>query len=399
MSTGSVEGSAGPRVRAAAELMERFAERTGLDPAAPDPRRYLWTDAFAVCNYLGLYAVTGRERFARLARSLVDQVHTVLGRHRSDADRSGWLSGLSEEEGERRPTAGGLRIGKPLPDRAPGEPYVATREWDRDGQYYHYLTKWMHALDRMWRTVGEPRFHGWAVDLAQAAHRAFSVDDARPGEGEAKRLYWKVSVDGSRPLLPSSGHHDPLDGLLTISALLGSAPAGESDARNRLGPILDDLEGMCRGRSWSTHDPLGAGGLLVDVHRARRDVADRVRSLEADIVDDAARSLDASVRTGAWGSSAANRIAFRELGLSLGIHAAEGAVASAAQDAPSGMQRAATAYGRLARVLEAHAPLAERIERFWLDPSHQTASTWRDHHDISAVMLATSLAPQGFLGT
>ena len=39
-------------------LMRRFAERTGLDPERA-PRRYLWTDAFAVCNYLALWRITG----------------------------------------------------------------------------------------------------------------------------------------------------------------------------------------------------------------------------------------------------------------------------------------------------------------------------------------------------
>jgi hypothetical protein len=38
--------------------MMRFAERTGLTSANPS-RRYLWTDAFAVCNFLGLNTATG----------------------------------------------------------------------------------------------------------------------------------------------------------------------------------------------------------------------------------------------------------------------------------------------------------------------------------------------------
>jgi hypothetical protein len=49
---------------------------------------------------------------------------------------------------ETHPTRGGLRIGKQLPERRPGEPYDPQVEWDRDGQYFHYLTKWMHALDQ-----------------------------------------------------------------------------------------------------------------------------------------------------------------------------------------------------------------------------------------------------------
>ncbi|MEM2352169.1 MAG: hypothetical protein QXT26_07155, partial [Thermoproteota archaeon] len=67
------------------------------------PGRYLWTDSFAVCNFLDLYRRKCNIRY--------------LGRHREDDSRRGWISGLSEEEGWRHPTLGGLRIGKPLPER------------------------------------------------------------------------------------------------------------------------------------------------------------------------------------------------------------------------------------------------------------------------------------------
>jgi hypothetical protein len=40
----------------ATALMASFAERTGLVSDRP-PRRYLWSDAFAVCNLLGLAQV------------------------------------------------------------------------------------------------------------------------------------------------------------------------------------------------------------------------------------------------------------------------------------------------------------------------------------------------------
>ena len=46
------------------------------------PRRYLWTDAFAVCNFLELYRHTSDEK--HLSLRLVDQVHSILGRHRED---------------------------------------------------------------------------------------------------------------------------------------------------------------------------------------------------------------------------------------------------------------------------------------------------------------------------
>jgi hypothetical protein len=51
--------------------------------------------------------------------------------------------------------------------------------------------------------------------------------------------------------------------------------------------------------------------------------------------------------------------------------------------------------GRTAREL---VPLREKIEQFWLDGKNREASTWTEHREINMVMLATSLAPDGFLG-
>ena len=41
-----------------AQIMTDFARSTGLSPVDNDPTRYLWTDAFGVCNFLGLYEGT-----------------------------------------------------------------------------------------------------------------------------------------------------------------------------------------------------------------------------------------------------------------------------------------------------------------------------------------------------
>ena len=99
----------------ARRIMLDFARRTGLLSSESPPLRYLWTDAFAVCNFLGLFVEHGDEEALQLARRLVDQTHHVLGRHRPDDPRRGWISGLPEEQGEAHPTSGGLVIGKPLP--------------------------------------------------------------------------------------------------------------------------------------------------------------------------------------------------------------------------------------------------------------------------------------------
>jgi hypothetical protein len=104
------------------DIMATFATTTGL-LGEREPRRDLWTDAFAVCNYLALARQAGEPRYRDLALRLVDQVHHVLGRHRADDLRAGWISGLDREEGERHPTAGGLRIGNDLNERGPGAPF------------------------------------------------------------------------------------------------------------------------------------------------------------------------------------------------------------------------------------------------------------------------------------
>ena len=40
------------------EIMQDYARLTGLSSDDVHPRRYLWTDAFAVCNYLELFRRT-----------------------------------------------------------------------------------------------------------------------------------------------------------------------------------------------------------------------------------------------------------------------------------------------------------------------------------------------------
>eukprot|EP01127_Copromyxa_protea_P008413 TRINITY_DN1934_c0_g1_i15.p1 TRINITY_DN1934_c0_g1~~TRINITY_DN1934_c0_g1_i15.p1 ORF type:complete len:100 (-),score=3.90 TRINITY_DN1934_c0_g1_i15:763-1062(-) len=44
--------------------------------------RYLWTDAFGLCNFLTLWQVTNEEMYLHLADALIEDVHDVLGRDR-----------------------------------------------------------------------------------------------------------------------------------------------------------------------------------------------------------------------------------------------------------------------------------------------------------------------------
>jgi hypothetical protein len=379
------------RTRTAVDLMAGFADRTGLT-SEHEQRRYLWTDGFAVCNFIGLSRTTGDEGYGELALQLVDRVHHVLGRHRSDDPRTGWISGLDDREGEKHPTRGGLRIGKPLGERAAGEAFDERLEWDRDGQYFHYLTRWMHALDLVARSTRQPRFNVWARELARTAHAAFVH---QPTAGSGSRMYWKMSIDLSRPLVSSMGLHDPLDGLVTLVQLGATASdlSGSAEGPD-IGDQVTDFASMVKDRDWTTPDPLGIGGLLMDAllveQLMRRGVFPEGRLLE-DLLGAARTGLQHFARGGELDRPAAMRLAFRELGLAIGLHAVE-RLSQATLEHPGRPEVRA----RLEDLMR-HVSLRERIESFWLDSGHRRAPSWSEHQDINEVMLATSLAPDGCL--
>ena len=233
------------------DIMTEFADLTGLTEAGKTQRRYLWTDAFAVCNYLELHRQTGEEKYKHMALRLVDRVHSILGRHREDDPRTGWISGLDAQEGKMHPTIGGLRIGKPMIERKPTGPYDERMEWDRDGQYYHYLTKWMRALNRVCQVIGDPVFNVWAMELAKTAHARFTYPSSPDGQ---KTMFWKMSIDLSYPLVPSMGQHDPLDGLITYSLLQATAVRDCQKPFPDLKSEIADMAVICKGKNWVTND-------------------------------------------------------------------------------------------------------------------------------------------------
>ncbi len=374
------------RAALAQTLMVDFADSTGVSGKAP-PRRYLWTDAFAVCNFLGLYRQTGESCYLELAVELVNQVHHILGRHRKDDPRQGWISGLTKAEGERHPTRGGLRIGKMRNERGPEEPPDSRLEWDQDGQYFHYLTKWMHALYCMSRETADHRYLRWAAELAVTAHNAFICENSAGGP---RRMVWKMSIDLTQPLASSMGQHDPLDGLVTYVELQ-AAVGSEAGDRAGLATAISETTEMCQGARWATDDPLGIGGLLDDATRLAQLVfgcgVERHQLLRQILVE-AERSLHAFARSSLFSHPAEHRLAFRELGLAIGL---------------SGLERIRDLVNRNSELdvvitdLLRYQPLADQIRIFWSDPAHRFIRTWKEHRDINTVMLATSLVPEGYL--
>ncbi|MUV13143.1 hypothetical protein GN331_02875 [Lysobacter sp. HX-5-24] len=366
--------------------MREFAERTGVIGHAP-PQRYLWTDAFAVCNFLALGETECAER-------LVEQVHAILGRHRADDTRSGWIGGMDALTAIEHPTRGGLRIGKPLEERAPDALLDAELEWERDGQYFHYLTRWMHALDQFSRNTGHADAGRWARELAQTAHRAFTY---APAPGAPLRMYWKMRIDLSAPLVTAMGQHDPLDGLITTLQLRAHRPA----ARVGHGPDLDvelrEMAAIVAGTNLLSDDPLGIGGLLVDAYR----LAQLLRVRPGDnpllglVTGAAANGLTRYLATQPFARPLENRLAFRELGLAIGLQAVTRLWTVLERDAAS-----LDAQPTLRRALDqlvAQVPLARAITDTWCDVERSNDPQWRAHEDINAVMLATALVPSGYI--
>ncbi len=378
------------------QIMTEFAQVTGSPPESERSRRYLWTDAFAVCNFIELHRRTGEGAFLDAALELVDAVHHTLGRHREDDPRVGWISGLDDEEGERHPTIGGLRIGKPLNERPPDEPIDEEREWNRDGQYYHYLTKWMHALNAVSGATGDESYCLQAAELAQTAHARFTYETSRD---EAKGMFWKMSIDLSRPLITAMGQHDPLEGFITCCELQSAmARLPRTSVRLDLAREIDELARMCMGENWITDDPLGIGGLLCDGYRIAQlafqgFLADA--HLLRTVLEAARRGLHAFSRRGSWTAPVEYRLAFRELGLSIGLKAAA-RLTRLLKGRPTLFKEGAELL-KLTAELEVYDPMADEIEGFWLDPSSRRASSWTEHRDINMVMLAASLAPDGYL--
>ncbi|KAL8778288.1 MAG: hypothetical protein Q9194_002090 [Teloschistes cf. exilis] len=167
--------------------------------------RYLWTDAFGVLNFLTLHKETGGDqKYLALASSLIRTVHSVLGYDRGGKAR---LPGASTQN----PLGGGLRIGK-VDEKGP----------DGDGQYHHYLTIWMYALNRMSITSRDRSYNDQAIALARAIHPRFFVDI----KADAPRMYWKIAMDMSRPLVASEGNLDAVNGYVVFSLL--AATSGDS---------------------------------------------------------------------------------------------------------------------------------------------------------------------------
>lgn len=362
------------RITQANKLLDDFSNRTGITGNEGDPsRRYLWTDAFAVQAYFGIARIFENKEYRIRALKLIDLVHEHLGRHHPEDPRKGWISGLPEEEGKLHPTSGGLRIGKRLPERRTDESYNSQLEWERDGQYFHYITRWVTALLQAGDETGEERYALWARELMLAAGKFLFQNDSGTG------IYWKMDTELTKPLVASMGAHDPLEGLICAKSIQQALPENAS----KLDSLVQRFEQLCNGREWSTSDSLGIGGLLLNTLRAALLVSGSQKLIPdvkpKKLLEESLFSLRIFSSCFNGNQSVKRRLAFRECGLSLGLRALYG------------MRNKITAPHLPINKLEEYLYMPQQIEDFWLLPENQQAASWRGHLDINEISLACSL--------
>ena len=211
-------------------------------------------------------------------------------------------------------------------------------------------------------------------------------------------MHWKMGTDLSYPLVPSMGQHDPLDGLITFQALRAAAAACDDDSLPDLGAEISDLEKICSGMDWATDDVLGLGGLLSDACRVTQLMTKghpNLAGLLSGILDASLSGLRFLTTGDTLKYTVEHRLAFRELGLSIGLQGV--GKMQATLDRNPDVFRNIESLGDSLRHLATFASVGRDIEAFWRQPVNQAAGSWVSHRDINAVMLATSLAPDTFL--
>lgn len=260
--------------------------------------RYLWTDAFGVLNFLTLYKETSNPHYLDLSKSLIHTVHDTLGRTRDGRSR---LPNATDSE----PLKGGLRIGK---DDATGP--------DGDGQYHHYLTLWMFALNRLAKASGEKRWNDLAIQLAKAVHPAFVYD----GESARPRMYWKVSVDLSHPLVRSEGNLDPIDGFVVFRLLQGGDGEESKVLEREIGEYKKIVDRKWKG--YGSDDPLDLGMTMWTTHFFGKGSDDETEEWSRHLLNAAKSDTERLFDAGYFDRGLRRRLAFREFGTCLGMRCA-----------------------------------------------------------------------------
>jgi hypothetical protein len=250
----------------------------------------------------------------------------------------------------------------------------------------------MHTLNLVFRVTGDPKYNRWACEMAKTVHNKFAyvVFDG------VKKMYWKMSIDLNYPLVASMGQHDALDGYITYLELIKTASKdNDIDLDNELISLFQ----MSHVMDLDTHDSLGIGGLLHSACTLMQliinDKMTHLSDMLLKLLSSSKSGIDIFLDTNTLRHPAEYRLGFRELGLSIGLHGVK-KMQMLIKEHPECFTNHTLLQSKLYK-LASYLPMCNIIEKFWIDPNNQKSSTWSEHLDINAVMLATSLNPKFFL--
>jgi hypothetical protein len=140
------------------------------------------------------------------------------------------------------------------------------------------------------------------------------------------------------------------------------------------------------------------GGLLSDAFRVAQLMVKGYLTrtgLLGTLLDASLAGLEAFAGGNSLNFPADSRLAFRELGLSIGLGMLERLPGLVERNEHT-FAKGHNLRGRM-NALRPYEALKEVIDNFWLQNQNQKAESWIAHGDINMVMLATSLSPDGYL--
>ena len=172
-----------------------------------------------------------------------------------------------------------------------------------------------------------------------------------------------MSTDLSRPLTFAMRLHDAVDGFITFREVQHTCSKIRPKAEvPDLTSGIEALSKLCRNRDWTTNDPLGIGGLLFDTCRlSQLTIGHAHQELLEQLTDAYEKGLRAFLATRALKRPASQRLAFRELGLAIGL------------------KPVPTTIDRTHVTTDQYQSLADKIVSAWLPLAQSPDELWRAH--------------------
>lgn len=150
--------------------------------------------------------------------------------------------------------------------------------------------------------------------------------------------------------------------------------------------------------NWATSNLYGVGGLLFDTSRVAQFIMKGYKdysNLRELILNSALMGIGSFVKSSPPGVPPDYRLPFRELVLSIGFKGVK-SVQKWFIDNKNSFERDGFIHEIVASLIN-YLSLAGAIETFWSQRKNWQFGGFREHREINMVMLATSLASNGFL--